>query len=127
MDAGSISRRASGGTEMSQSAEVNRRRFRRVELPQNRWLACQAMGEGLHFDGEVSVISPGGLFIRSPKVQHVGARLGIKMRNIMDVVEADCVVRNHQDDGFGVEFLDMRPTFQTNLERIIDRLRDPGP
>lgn len=112
---------------MSQPAGPNRRRFQRVELPQNRWLACQAMGEGLHFDGEVSVISPGGLFIRSGKVQPIGARLGVKMRNIMDVVEADCVVRNHQDDGFGVEFLEMRPTFQTNLERIIERLSDPGP
>ena len=63
---------------MSQSRGVNRRRFHRVELPQNRWLACQALGEGLHFDGEVSVISPGGLFIRSPKIQPIGAHLGIK-------------------------------------------------
>lgn len=112
---------------MSNSAGVNRRRFSRVELPQNRWLACQAMGEGLHFDGEVSVISPGGLFIRTGKVQPVGARLGIKMRNIMDVVEADCVVRNHQGDGFGVEFVEMKPTFQNNLERIIERLSEPNP
>lgn len=111
---------------MGQSAAANRRRFQRVELPQNRWLACQAMGEGLHMDAEVTVISSGGMFIRAPKVQPIGSRIGIKMRNITDVVEADCVVRNQQGDGFGVEFIEMRPTFQSNLERIIERLREPG-
>jgi len=110
---------------MTASSE-NRRRFDRVELPQTRWLACQAMGEGIHVDGAVSVISSGGMFIRGAKAQPIGTRFEIKMRNIADVVEAHCVVRNHQGDGFGVEFIEMRPKFRDNLERIIDRLRAPG-
>lgn len=105
--------------------QENRRRFERVILPQSRWLACQAVGEGTHLDGEVSVISVGGMFIRTAQAQPIGARFGIKMRNIADVVEADCVVRNHQDGGFGVEFLEMRPKFRDNLDRIISRLREP--
>ncbi len=106
--------------------EQNRRRFERVALPESRWLACQAIGEGLHLDGAVTVISSGGMFIRAGRPQPIGARFGVKMRNIADVVEADCVVRNHQADGFGVEFVEMRPKFRDNLQRIIERLRDPA-
>ncbi len=105
--------------------QENRRRFQRVVLPQTRWLACQAIGEGTHLEGEVSVISTGGMFIRAEPAQPVGAKFGVKMRNIADVVEADCVVRNHQSAGFGVEFIEMRPKFRDNLERIIARLREP--
>jgi len=110
---------------MTPAPPDNRRRFERVVLPQTRWLACQAVGEGVHLDGEVSVISSGGMFIRA-SVAPIGARFGVKMRNIADVVEADCIVRNHQGDGFGVEFTEMRPKFRENLERIIERLRVPG-
>ncbi|MBI3404616.1 MAG: PilZ domain-containing protein [Acidobacteria bacterium] len=111
---------------MTQPPAPNRRRFERVSLAENRRLACSALGEGLHLDGEVTVISTGGMFIHTAAVQPIGARFDIKMRNIADVVEADCVVRNNEREGFGVEFIDMRPKFRENLERIIERLRTPG-
>lgn len=102
----------------------DRRRFERVNLSAKFPLACQARGEGLLLDGEVTVISTGGMFIRTAKVQPIGSRFEVKMRNIADVVEAECVVRNNHPEGFGVEFLEMKPTYRGNLERIIERLRE---
>ena len=108
---------------MSHTPAANRRRYERIDLTQSRWLACHTVGEGQHLDGAVSVISSGGMFIRSSRIHPIGTRLEVKMRNIADVVEADCVVRNHVSDGFGVEFVEIRPKFRDNLERILSRLR----
>jgi hypothetical protein len=109
---------------MAEPLAPNRRRFERIDLPEGRRLICAAFGEGLHVDGEVTVIGSGGMFLRTAKVPDVGARLGIKMRSIADVVEADCVVRNNHHEGFGVEFVDMRPKFRENLDKILERLRE---
>ena len=112
---------------MSDAAHDNRRRFERVFIQEGRWLACQATGEGVALDGEVCVLGLGGMFIRTAKVQPIGARVGIIMRNIADIVEADCVVRNNHHEGFGIEFVALAPKARRNLERILCRLKEPQP
>lgn len=111
---------------MAEPLAPNRRRFERIDLPEGRRLICSAYGGGVALDGEVTVISPGGMFIRTDEAQQIGSRFEIKMRNIADVVEAECVVRNKHPEGCGVEFVDMRAKFRENLDRIIERLRQPG-
>jgi hypothetical protein len=112
---------------MSESAYQKQRRFERLSLPEGKRLICQATGDGLALDGEVSVLGLGGMYIRAAAAQPVGSRVAIRMRNIADVVEAECVVRDSRPEGFGVEFLDLRPKFRRNLERILARLKEPPP
>ncbi|MCI0352684.1 MAG: PilZ domain-containing protein [Acidobacteriales bacterium] len=96
------------------------RRFERIHLPHGK-LVCHGVDTTL--DGDVTVLGLGGMYIRTPKIQAMGAQFSVRLRNIADVVEAQCTVRGQGLDGMGVEFVSLQDKHQANLQRIIDRLK----
>lgn len=96
------------------------RRFERIQLPDGK-LVCHGVDSVI--DGDVTVLGMGGMYIRTPKIQAMGAQFNIRMRNIADIVEAQCTVRGQGIDGMGVEFVSLQNKHQENLKRIIERFK----
>ena len=105
-------------------ARPEQRRFERIQLPDGK-LVCHGVDTSL--DGDVTVLGMGGMYIRTPKIQALGATFNIRMRNIADIVEAQCAVRGQGLDGMGVEFVSLQEKHQQNLQRIIERFKSESP
>lgn len=101
--------------------EVDNRLFDRIYLPEGGCLPCE--GIGFAFEGKVSVVSLGGLFIRTEKKFTVNTVLPLRMRVGDEVVEAECVVRDADSNGFGVEFVKFRGDSEDVMRNLMDRLR----
>lgn len=100
---------------------VENRLFDRVTLAEGKHVPCE--GIGFTFDGEAIVIGMGGLLIRTPKTYPVGTVLPLRLRSGDDIFEADCIVRDLEEGGIGVEFVKLRGANEEALRRILQNLR----
>src|SRR5713101_2550403 len=85
--------------------EKDYRRFRRSGLPEAKWLDCR--GVGCELEGRISVVGPGGVFIRTGAPYPVGRALGLRIVYREKVFELVAVVRSREIGGLGVEFMPM--------------------
>ena len=97
------------------------RLYDRVYLTENQYLKCE--GVGFAFEGRVSVLGLGGIYILADKSYPMGTVLALRIPNGADVVEADGIVRDVEADGFGVEWVKLRGANEDTLKRIMTRLR----
>lgn len=102
-------------------AQTERRRHRRIRLPEENLLSCQAVGQSL--SGQVSILGPGGMFIRTRNVPPVGTTLPVRVWSGEESFEAECVVRDVTPGGIGVEFTRGQGPHTTAVERFLSRHR----
>jgi hypothetical protein len=101
--------------------EVENRLYERVVLGPAETLPCE--GLGFAFAGKVAVISMGGIYVQGDKSFPVGTVLPLRFRAGEEVVEADCIVRDADAQGLGLEFVKLRGPNEDALRRILERLR----
>ncbi|MGH9793977.1 MAG: PilZ domain-containing protein [Candidatus Acidiferrales bacterium] len=106
---------------MRTSGRNNYRFYQRVLVPDHYPVQCE--GVGIALDGKVSVLSLGGMYIRTRESHPEGSAFGIRMSASDDVVETVCVVRRREPGGLGVEFVKLRGQHEESLKRILARLK----
>ncbi len=106
---------------MRSTARQHYRYYERVLVPEHYPVQCE--GVGITLDGKVSVLSLGGMYIRTRESHPEGSAFGVRMRANGDVVETVCVVRRREPGGLGVEFIRLRGRHEDGLRRIIARLK----
>ena len=97
------------------------RLYDRLYLTESQYLKCE--GVGFAFQGRISVIGLGGIYILTDKSYPIGTLLPVRILNGGEVVEADGIVRDVEADGFGVEWIKLRGANEDTLKHIITRLR----
>jgi len=101
--------------------EKDYRRYERVVIPEDKLLACEGLERAL--DGLVSIVGLGGMFIRTRESYPVGTVVGVRIRGDGEVVETECVVRDVEPGGLGVEFVRLRGQHEETLKKIVDRFK----
>lgn len=97
------------------------RLYDRVYLTDAQHVKCE--GVGFAFEGKISVIGLGGIYILTDKSYPMGTVLALRILAGADVAEADGIVRDVEPDGFGVEWVKLRGANEDTLKRILTRLR----
>lgn len=106
---------------MRSAARQDYRYYERVLVPEHYPVQCEGMGIAL--EGKVSVLSLGGMYIRTRESHPEGSAFGVRMRATGEVVETVCVVRRREPGGLGVEFMRLRGEQEKSLRRILARLK----
>jgi hypothetical protein len=99
--------------------QPDRRRNIRVRIPDEELLACRAAQPSL--SGQISIVSPTGLYIRTRDRLTPGDRLALRVEDRDGEFEADCVVRDVGPGGVGVEFTTGRGRHTEGVRRILAR------
>ncbi len=97
------------------------RLYDRIYLQDEKFIPCE--GLGFAFDGQISVLGLGGMYVRTGKSYPIGTVLPLRIAVGKEAIEADCIVRDVETDGIGVEFVKLRGSNEDTLKRIIDAVR----
>ena len=97
------------------------RRNERILIPDNRLLRCEGIGS--HLDGLISVIGLSGMFIRTKESHPVGTTLALSIRALDTEIEAQCVVRDAEPGGLGVEFTRLSREDEDKLKSVLAYLK----
>jgi hypothetical protein len=100
--------------------KTENRVYDRVYLAPARYLACE--GIGFAFTGKITVLSLGGLMLRSDKSFTIGTVLPLRIRSGDASLDMECIVRDVTPDGIGVEFVKLSPANEEALHRLINEL-----
>lgn len=95
---------------------TDKRRYARVQVRDGVHVACEGLVP--KFRGLVRAISPRGLFIQTTHTFARGSRLLIRIRLDDEVLDAECLVRDVEPQGIGVEFLPLTDDQQESLARL---------
>jgi len=98
-----------------------RRHHDRILIPDDKLLDCEGISRPLA--GKISVLGPGGMFVRTRDTYPSGTELELRIRAGADTLEAACVVRDAVPGGLGVEFTWLRGPLEEKLKRIMARLK----
>ncbi len=101
----------------SQGMQRNQRRYERVLIPEDRLFHCTGIGS--HLDGRVSVIGLSGMFIRTRESHPVGTTLALRIHALDTDIEVQCVVRDAEPGGLGVEFSGLSAENEQKLKSVI--------
>lgn len=101
--------------------KTDNRLYDRLYLTEPQYLRCE--GLGFAFEGRITVLGLGGLYVLTDKSYPMGTVLPLRILAGGEVAEADGIVRDIEPDGFGVEFVKLRGANEDVLRRILDRLR----
>jgi len=96
------------------------RHYARIHVPEKHPVACDGIDRP--FAGEITVMGLGGLFIHTRDTFPVGTVFSVRFRDGQETVEAMCTVRDHEAQGMGVEFVELRGKNEENLKKIVERL-----
>lgn len=99
--------------------QTDRRRNVRVRIPEDELLTCRSTVPPL--TGQVSVLSPTGMYIRTRDRLARGVELALRVSDREGEFEADCVVRDVAPAGLGVEFTTGRGRHTEAVRRILAR------
>ena len=97
------------------------RRHERVLVPENRLFRCQGIGS--HLDGVVSVIGLSGMFIRTKESQPAGTTLALRIHALDTDIEIQCIVRDVEPGGLGVEFNRLSADNEQKLRSVLAYLK----
>jgi hypothetical protein len=100
---------------------TEKRCFERIHLEEPEWVACEGIGFG--FSGRISVLGLGGLLIHGGKTYPIGTLLPLRLKYGSNTVDADCMVRDVEENAFGVEFVRFRNGGEDCLRQLMDRFR----
>jgi hypothetical protein len=97
------------------------RRHERVLIPETRLFHCQGIGS--HLDGLVSVIGLSGMFIRTKESHPAGTTLAVRLHALDADIEVQCIVRDVEPGGLGVEFNRLSADNEQKLKSVLAYLR----
>src|SRR5262249_34179177 len=104
------SRRFSRGARIISMTETSPvRRHQRILVPPERGIHALANCGTPHFEGVVTVIGLGGMFIRTKGAVPCGGVFNVKLVHALGALETGCVVRDIAETGLGVEFATLTP------------------
>jgi len=106
---------------MSHQNVEDRRKHIRILLPEHQFLCCKGIDP--KFEGQVSIIGTGGLFIRTNHPLAMGQSLYLRIEDPSLNLEIDCKVRDASQNGAGVEFINVDPPRQRTLQGFLRTLR----
>jgi len=99
----------------------DRRKHKRILLPEHQFLVCKSLDP--KFDGKVSVIGTGGLFVRTRHALTMGQTLHMRIEDPSLTFEVQCTVRDVNEKGVGVEFAALDQPQQRILQEFLRTLR----
>lgn len=102
-------------------AQTERRRHRRILLPEEDLLSCEAVGQPMN--GQVSILGPGGMFIRTRHAPPAGSTIAVRVSSDEESFEAECVVRDVTPGGIGVEFTSADGPHSATVKKILTRYK----
>jgi hypothetical protein len=100
---------------------TDNRLYDRIYLPDEKSIPCE--GLGFAFEGQISVVGLGGMYVRTGKSYPIGTVLPLRFSAGAEVVEADCIVRDVEPEGIGLEFVKLRGPNEDSLKRILNAFR----
>jgi hypothetical protein len=106
---------------MSHQSVEDRRKHIRILLPEHLFLSCKGLAP--KFEGKVSVIGSGGLFVRTKQSLSMGQTIHLKVEDPNLNLEAEAKVRDVNEKGVGVEFTNLDPPRQRKLQDFLRTLR----
>jgi len=106
---------------MSIRAVLERRVHGRILLPEGGMIPCRGISP--KFEGVISVIGVGGMFIRTRESFTHGTSLSVSIEDTSLKITADCRVCDVQANGVGVEFTDLDAETQRKLQELLQPLR----
>jgi c-di-GMP-binding flagellar brake protein YcgR len=106
---------------MSHQNIEDRRKHKRILLPEHQFLSCKGLAP--KFEGQVSIIGTGGLFVRTRQSLTMGQTIRLKVEDPALSIEVECKVRDVSEKGVGVEFMPLDPPRQRTLQDFLHSLR----
>lgn len=106
---------------MTQQIAEDRRKHQRILLPENHFLPCKSLAP--KFEGIVSIIGTGGLFVRTNHALTMGQTLRLRIQDPSLKFEVQCTVRDVTEKGAGVEFAPLSLPKQRVLQNFLRTLR----
>jgi len=106
---------------MSHQNIEDRRKHKRILLPEHQFLTCQGLDP--KFEGQVSVIGAGGLYVRTRHQLTMGQTIRLKVEDRNLTLEVEAKVRDVTETGAGVEFNELNPPSQRTLQDFLRSLR----
>jgi PilZ domain len=99
------------------------RRHQRVLVPTGHTMRIHGNGAGPKFEGTVTVIGLGGMFIRTQETQPPGTVLTLRLDDTVATFECECTVRHVTGNGMGVEITKISPQDEQRLRFLLIRLK----
>ena len=106
---------------MTPQPDEDRRKHQRILLPEDHLLVCKGLDP--KFEGRVSVIGSGGLFVRTRQALTMGQIIRVRIEDPALTLEIQCTVRDVNEKGAGVEFHALAHPHQRILQQFLRTLR----
>jgi hypothetical protein len=90
-------------------------------------MRVRSSGQGPRFEGEVTVIGLGGMFIRTNNMQPHGSVLRLTLEDPVARFESECTIRHITETGMGVEITKISPENEQRLRFLLVRLKGAEP
>lgn len=100
-----------------------RRRYQRILVPAGHVILARGLRNGKRFEGIVSVIGLGGIFMRTRESFPLGTIVQISLTDPIFTFETECAVRDSTETGLGLEFLSIDPAAQQKLQFLLKQLK----
>jgi c-di-GMP-binding flagellar brake protein YcgR len=101
----------------------DRRRYQRILVPAGHAILARGFRNGKRFEGIVSVIGLGGIFIRTRESFPLGTIVQISLTDPIISFDSECTVRACTETGIGLEFLSIDPAAQQKLQFLLKQLK----
>jgi PilZ domain len=98
---------------------VDLRRHQRILVPAGYIMPVHSNGSAPSFEGVVTVIGLGGMFIRTSKARPPGTVLKLTLKNSLITFESECTVRHVAKNGIGVEITQITPENEQRLRSLL--------
>lgn len=86
-------------------------------------MRIRANGEGPRFEGNVTVIGLGGMFIRTQNIEPAGAVRELMLEDAEATFQCECTIRHVAQNGVGVEITKIAPEDEQQLRTLLLRLK----
>ncbi|HEX5422989.1 MAG TPA: PilZ domain-containing protein [Candidatus Acidoferrales bacterium] len=102
------------------------RRHQRILVPSGHAMRVHAKNGGAPFEGMVTVIGLGGMFIRTENPEPPGTVLALRLDDPVAAFDSECTVRHVAENGMGVEITSISPHDEQRLRFLLGQLKGEG-
>ncbi|HTV59303.1 MAG TPA: PilZ domain-containing protein [Verrucomicrobiae bacterium] len=102
---------------------IDKRRYQRILVPSGHAILARCHLNGRRFDGIVTVIGLGGMFVRTRESLPPGTILQIALTDPIVSFDSECAVRDCTQTGIGLEIVSIEPAAQRKLRFLLEQLK----
>ncbi|HEV2205757.1 MAG TPA: PilZ domain-containing protein [Candidatus Acidoferrales bacterium] len=99
------------------------RRHQRILVPSGHVMRVHGRDGGPPFEGVVTVIGLGGMFIRTENTAPPGTVLDVKLDDPVAAFDYECTIRHVAENGIGVEITKISPPNEQRLRFLLVQLK----